>query len=387
LPEVCPGARLREEVDRPQASAFVPVNTLCRNKPSRAATRVRRYGVGPLTLLLALLAGTAWADEPLADWRLSDVGGAEEPLVVERLVVEEEVFAPYPARKASRPRGDRRRTDGRWTARDWRAAGGGLPALLHPDTSGYVWSVLPRGLVYRNYLAGAKEPRIRGVYSNGKDHGNLWDVSLGGKVSLVRYGTAGHQRPEGLELQLEGAGLIRLDADENMDVDSADYRIGAPLVWGNRYYQMKFGYYHLSSHLQDEFLLKHPGFDRLNYSRNVLLWGHSIYPTPELRFYFEAGWSFDTDVSKPWEFQFGVEYSPYYATGFRGAPFFAFNGHLREEVAFGGNFVGQVGWAWRGSPTSGLFRVGLDYYNGKSDQYSFYDYYESKLGVGIWYDY
>lgn len=361
------------------------MNTLCRNKPSRATPRDRRYGVGPLALLLALLAGTAWADEPNAAWRLPPVDESEKaesrtalprPIPRDRAAWLSALRFPPSALPKSR-----------WTARDWRAAGGGLPALLHPDTSGYVWSVLPRGLVYRNYLAGAKEPRIRGVYSNGKDHGNLWDVSLGGKVSLIRYGTAGRQRPEGLELQLEGAGLLRLDPEENMDVDSADYRIGAPVAWGNRYYQMKFGYYHLSSHLQDEFLHKHPGFDRLNYSRNVLLWGHSLYPTPELRFYFEAGWAFDSDISKPWEFQFGVEYSPYYATGFRGAPFFAFNGHLREEVAFGGNFVGQVGWAWRGGPTSGLFRVGLDYYNGKSDQYSFYNYYESKLGVGIWYDY
>ena len=249
------------------------------------------------------------------------------------------------------------------------------------------WRMLPDGLIYRNYLAGAKESRIRGVYSYEKDRGYLWDVSLGGKVSILRYGTGGEQRPEGFEIQLEGAGLLRLDPEANMDVEATDYRIGAPLVWGNRVYQMKFGYYHLSSHLGDEFLLRHPNYDRLNYSRDVIVWGHSYYATRRLRFYAEAGWAFASEIAKPWEFQFGIDYSPYFATGTRGAPFFAFNGQLREEVDFGGAFVAQAGWAWRGSPASGLLRFGVDYYNGKSDQFSFYDHHENKVGMAVWYDY
>jgi hypothetical protein len=92
-------------------------------------------------------------------------------------------------------------------------------------------------------------------------------------------------------------------------------------------------------------------------------------------------------VAEPWEVQFGVDYAPAYVTGLRGAPFFAVNGHLREEVNWGGNFTVQVGWAWRSDESARLLRVGLHYFNGESSQYSFFDHFEQIIGAGAWYDY
>jgi hypothetical protein len=253
--------------------------------------------------------------------------------------------------------------------------------------AGYEWHLMPQGLIYRSYLAGAKESRFRSVWNNERNDGNIWDITLGGNVGIVRYGTRGDARPEGFQLSLEGAGLVRLDTDENRDVDAADYRFGVPLTWGDAIHQVKFAYYHLSSHVGDEFLLKNPGFNRLNYSRDVLVYGHSLYPRENWRVYGEVGYAVDCDVADPWETQVGVDWSPNGRTGASGAPFAAFNGHLREEVDFGGNFVVQGGWAWRRSPASGLFRVGVEYYNGKDDQFSFFDESVQKTGVGIWYDY
>ena len=88
-----------------------------------------------------------------------------------------------------------------------------------------------------------------------------------------------------------------------------------------------------------------------------------------------------------WEFQFGIEYSPAVDNGHCGSPFAAFNGHLREEVSFGGNLVAQTGWQWRQAASGHLLRVGLEYYNGQSDQFEFFNRYENKIGVAIWYDY
>jgi hypothetical protein len=260
------------------------------------------------------------------------------------------------------------------------------PAMCDPS-AGYSWQLMPQGLIYRSYLAGAKESRFRSVWNNETNDGNIWDITLGGNVGLVRYGTRGNVRPAGWQLGIEGAGLVRLDIDENRDVDAADYRFGIPLTWGDAIHQVKFAYYHLSSHLGDEFLLKNVGFERLNYSRDVLVYGHSLYPRDTWRVYGEIGYAMDCDVGDPWELQFGVDWSPAGRTGPYGAPFAAFNGHLREEVDFGGNFVVQGGWAWRRSPASGLFRVGGEYYNGKDDQFSFFDESVQKVGFGIWYDY
>ncbi len=251
----------------------------------------------------------------------------------------------------------------------------------------YAWQLMPQGLIYRSYLAGAKESRFRSVWNRESSQGNIWDITLGGNVGLLRYGTRGSVRPEGWQIGIEGAGQVRLDIDEDRDVDAADFRFGIPMTWGDSIHQVKLAYYHLSSHVGDEFLLKHQGFQRLNYSRDVLVYGHSLYPLPDWRVYGEIGYAFYCDVSEPWETQFGIDWSPDCSTGGRGAPFAAVNGHLREEVDFGGNLAVQTGWAWRRSPASGLFRIGVEYYNGKDDQFSFFNNSVEKFGGAIWYDY
>ncbi len=249
------------------------------------------------------------------------------------------------------------------------------------------WVLMPEGLIYRPYLASAKESRFRSVWNNERDEGNIWDITLGGQVGILRYGGEHNGRPVGWQLGIEGAGLVRLDLDEDRDVMASDFRFGIPLTWGNAFYQVKCGYYHLSSHVGDEFLLKNPGFPRLNFSRDVLVLGISLSPRELWRVYGEAGYAFYSDVSEQWEFQFGIDYAPSGATGPRGKPFAAVNGHLREEVDFGGNVVLQAGWAWRGSPSSGMLRTGVEYYNGKNDQFSFFNDSEQKFGFGVWYDY
>ena len=249
------------------------------------------------------------------------------------------------------------------------------------------WQFLPEGIIYSSYLAGTKESRFAAHIINAKSAGWLFDAVLGTRVGLIRFGDHNSIRPEGWQLDAEGAAQLRLDIPEEVDVRSADFRAGVPLTYGLGRYRFKIGYYHLSSHLGDEFLLKNPGFPRLNFSRDVLLIGHMIYLTEQLRLYGEAGWAFKSDVTQPWEFQFGLDYLPCGPTGIAGAPFAALNGHFREELNFGGAVTAQAGWAWRGMSDTKLFRVGLHYYNGESNQFSSFDQHEEQLGFGMWYDF
>lgn len=134
-------------------------------------------------------------------------------------------------------------------------------------------------------------------------------------------------------------------------------------------------------------MVRYETLQRINYSRDVLVWGNSWHLTPNTRLYAEAAWAFYCDGgSEPWEFQFGVDYSPIWGGSMAGAPFLALNAHLREEVDFGGNFVFQTGWQWRGR-SGRLFRVGMQYYTGHSDQYEVFRRYEEKVGLGVWYDF
>lgn len=250
---------------------------------------------------------------------------------------------------------------------------------------------MPGSLIYKSYLAGVKESRFSGTVGAGRSNivGNNWllDGSLGARVGLFRYGTHHSMMAQGFQLDVEGAALLRMDLTDDMDVIATDYRIGVPFTYGHGNHQFKFAYYHLSSHLGDEFLIKRPGFTRLNYLRDVLVLGWSYYFNTDLRIYSEAGWAFKSDVSEPWEFQFGLDWAPGCPTGPHGGPFFAINTHLREELSFGGNITVQAGWAWRSDLNARLLRFGLQYYNGPSHQFSFYQFHENELSLGLWYDF
>ena len=273
----------------------------------------------------------------------------------------------------------------------------------------WCWQLLPNNLIYTSYLAGPKEPRLATVWYDdtgpspipgrgGDQNGWLWDSTLGGRVSVLRYGSNTELHPQGFEMQLEGAAFVRLDPGDDRDLRSADYRFGIPLVYGIGRWQTKLAYYHNSAHIGDEFLIKYGNFDRVNYVRDVIVFGNSYYMYDWLRIYGEAGWSFfNAGGSKPWEFQFGTELIQARPTGIRGAPFFAVNGMTRQELNWGGNVCAQVGWAWRGYQSEKLFRIGFEYLYGSDPQYEFTKtdpttgkitaLNQNRAGIGMWYDY
>ncbi len=135
----------------------------------------------------------------------------------------------------------------------------------------WCWQLLPNNLIYTSYLAGPKEPRLATVWYDdtgpspipgrgGEQNGWLWDSTLGGRVSVLRYGSNTELHPQGFEMQLEGAAFVRLDPGDDRDLRSADYRFGIPLVYGIGRWQTKLAYYHNSAHIGDEFLIKYNNF-------------------------------------------------------------------------------------------------------------------------------
>jgi hypothetical protein len=248
------------------------------------------------------------------------------------------------------------------------------------------WQAFPDGLIYRSYLAGVKEPRLGVQWFDEWQEGWLHEATLGARVGIVRYGTTNPIAPEGWQLDFEGAAMPRIEAG-SLDVLTTDFRYGLWLTRGRGAHRTKFGFYHLSAHLADEFMVRHPDVERINFLRDVLVLGHSYFWTEDLRLYAEAGFGFRVDDgSEPWEFQFGMDYSPARVTGFWPDLFIAINGHLREELDFGGNLSLQTGLQWRGD-TGNLCRFGMHYYSGKSSQYQFFDRFEDQLGMGVWYDF
>ena len=261
----------------------------------------------------------------------------------------------------------------------------GIDPNMGSDTP-WSWYSMPDNIIYKTYMACKREPRM-GIQFVGTNDLNYWDCSLGARVSLLRYGTNDPLYPEGFELEIDGAAFPRLTLDDERELWSCDYRFGVPLAYRRGHWEYMFGYYHISSHMGDERMVRYNSLDRLNYVRDCAMAGIGFRPNYNWRYYFHAEYAFWRDGgAKPWHLIFGIDYSPMETNGFHGAPFFAVCGRLREDIDFSGSFSLEAGWQWR-SAQSHVFRTGLFYLNGYSDHYQFYKQYEQQIGLGFWYDF
>ena len=103
---------------------------------------------------------------------------------------------------------------------------------------------------------------------------------------------------------------------------------------------MKFGYYHYCAHMGDEFVLTHPEITRINYVRETMIFGRGGLFRPRLAVVLGGG------LGVPGRGRvaaLGVpvrrRLEPRRADRPRRRPFFAINGHLRQENDFGGNMT------------------------------------------------
>ncbi len=256
------------------------------------------------------------------------------------------------------------------------------------DQETYEWQMLPDGLLWRSYLAAPHEPRISTVLFRTSDQNNYWDATLGGRVGLVRYGTLGALQPRGWQWDVEGAVMTRLDLGHAEDVVSMDYRFGTEITRSEGPWAMKFGYFHISSHVGDEFLERNPSFTRLNYVTESFIFGVSRMLSDAVRLYGETAYAYHiAGGADRYQFQMGAEYSPRATYSKRGAPFAAINMDVREAVDFDPAVNFQAGWQWKGGLSGQSLRLGIELYDGHSTQFQFFDETQRHIGVGAWFDY
>jgi hypothetical protein len=249
--------------------------------------------------------------------------------------------------------------------------------------------VLPDDLLYRSYIAAPHEPRFASITTYDTSAKSWrWDTSIGGRVGLFRRDQPQLLNLDAWQIDLEGAAMTRLNPQLSMDVESADYRFG--LLWTGRRENIafKFGYFHVSSHVGDEYLLSNPTFERRNFVRESLVLGTSLQATPELRYYGEVAWAQAVSGgAKPWQFQLGAEFAAVADVPRCGAPFSAINVQVREEVDFAAGVNVMTGWQWKGPESGRTMRIGGQYFNGPTNQYEFLTRYDNQFGLGIWFDY
>lgn len=262
------------------------------------------------------------------------------------------------------------------------------PGFNHDVYAANTWQIMPAGLMYRSYLAGEKESRMGTFWAKDQTGRTVWENTLGGRLGLLRYGTPGAYRPQGWQLDFEGAALSRvLPGTESTILEATDYRAGFQSTWAFDRWHVKAGYYHLSSHLGDEFVIANPLVQRFNYVRDSTVLGVTYDISDDWQTYGEIAYALGyEDGAKPLEFQYGLQYSPL-VFGLRGAPFAAVNGHTREDFDYITSVNAQAGWQWRGTESQHLMRIGLQYYSGPALQDSFPGKYDHLVGGGMWFDF
>jgi len=259
-------------------------------------------------------------------------------------------------------------------------------AIAQDATGEARFRLLPDGVLYDPYRAGDKEPRSSASLVSGAGGSVYLDAVLGGGFGILRYSMEGSSGARGVQLDVEGAAFPRLNLRHvSQSVESVDFRFGFPLTARAGPVAVKTGYYHISSHVGDEFLERNPGFMRRNYVRDAVTTGITFDLAQSLTFYGEAGYAFYTSGgARPWELQVGGEVHPLFEACRCGNPFLAVHGHFREDADFGGSVNILVGSEWRSPGGDRRLGLGLRYFNGYSSQYQFFDRQEELVGVTFW---
>ncbi len=268
----------------------------------------------------------------------------------------------------------------------------GSGRVLPTSNEAWSWQILPGGTLYRAHFASNRESRLGIHFINEDTTGTqYWDPTLGGRINLIRYGTRSRLYPEGVQLDVECAAIARLTLKGDRDLHGTDYRFGCPLTFRKNQIELKFGYYHISSHMGDEWIVKHYAATgevyRRNYVRDCLMWGAAFRPDANWRFYVGGDYAFYTDCgAEPWQFELGAEYSPMMLPNFQGSPFLAVHFKWSQDNDFETYSALEAGWQWK-TIYQRTMRTGLYAMAGDADQYQFYNRWEKQIGFGFWYDF
>lgn len=199
-------------------------------------------------------------------------------------------------------------------------------------------------------------------------------VSFGGPFPLVRcYDPWGY--PGAVEFYIEGGiWAIFEHMSETSPLVNADYYVAFPLSYAIGPWSFRLRPYHISSHLGDEFLLLHPGFDRRNASSEYIDFFVSWQKNEHLRIYGGLGGIIRSDKEfrqRKFYAEYGAEvFFPWFrkylcCSHLLIEPFFAM--HFRTYADFDYKFDGTFALGYQLGKTIGIqrcLRAFLEYHNG-----------------------
>jgi len=249
--------------------------------------------------------------------------------------------------------------------------------IEHADTEirGFTW--LPGRSLFVPLIADPRWPRFSAAYQHYFGDGEVDEVaavSFGEALPIVRYAPpwAGEW-----ELGLQGGVFAIFDlASDSFDLINADYFVAIPITYAQGNFSGLFRFFHQSSHLGDEYLLRNR-VARVNLSYeaiNLLL----SYELPlGFRVYGGSSYLFRTDPANilPWRFQTGLEFTgPSLVKRFMISPLAAIDIQIDQEGGWVANVAPSIGVQFEGIRSQGRnFQLLVQYFYGRSPNGQFYE--------------
>ncbi|UCE88161.1 MAG: DUF1207 domain-containing protein [Pseudomonadota bacterium] len=212
-------------------------------------------------------------------------------------------------------------------------------------------------------------------------------LKIGGRLGLLRLPR--RTNPDlGWQLALEVGFHGQFDVDESQDnigwdgiyaLDAA-YRLSEALAF-------RVGTRHISAHIGDEYMQR-TGRERIQYTRQEIRAGLVWSIKKRLQTYADAGYGYDSlnrELQEPWRVQAGVQYEdPFVWARQRFGWYAALDLSTYEESDWSVNAAIQAGLVYPAKQRR--WRLGVEYYDGRSQLGEFFQFKERYTSLGIWMD-
>jgi hypothetical protein len=252
----------------------------------------------------------------------------------------------------------------------------------------------PCELLYPTYVADPRRPvfALTMIDAIESDIPAAGDSRYGIRMG-ARFGILDFLPPEdpsgGLQLAGEVGYLAQFDRESSTDNIGWDGLYGIHLAWRARPdLVLRVGIAHDSSHLGDEYI-ENTGATRIEYTREEYLAGMRFAPWKCVCTYAEYGFGHylgNEDLMEEGRVQLGLEIEPEPTWWNRRlAPFVALDASAYEENDWEENITVQVGLV-HPAAGGGHWRLGLEYYDGRSPIGEFFQEHERHLAFGLWID-
>jgi len=250
--------------------------------------------------------------------------------------------------------------------------------------------LLPSGTLFDPLIADPRWAHFSATYQYFIDDEEIKSaaaVSFGETFGLLG-GPAPFEGRWQLDFQAAVFGLFDLDADSK-DLINADYWVGLPISYRskNERFAAMVRFFHQSSHLGDEFLLR-DRVDRVNLSYEAADLKLSYVVGHGLRVYGGLGYLLNVEPADidPFSTQVGVEYLAPFTLGhgsFRLRPVAAADLQNREESDFASDLSLRAGVQFESAAQlSQRVQLLIEYFNGRNPNGQFYDRSLEYLGLG-----